>query len=168
MSNLKAVLITISVCAVLFTAGGIAIDHFAFPCTGEIHIGPIVVEETQVTAPPGTTIDKCGALLFDAKLSDDNTSIHVKSWNKCFSSGIDFPVNCKAAIRVKKWSIGIQGMLLAGYNKDFQKFDIMAGGQIFFLRNFRYGSIGAGLIYQQGLFVKQYYAGASILAKFDI
>jgi hypothetical protein len=160
------------ICLICLLIGGGAwalIDHYFFPCTGVISIGPIDVGPTVITAPPGTPIDKCGALLFDAALAEDNKSIHVRTWNKCFSSTVDFPATCKAVPPViKKWSIGLQLFLLPGYNTELKKFDALAGGELFFMRNFKYGSIGAGLLYQQGLMIKQYYAGAAVLAKFDI
>jgi hypothetical protein len=167
--SVKAILIIIAV--LIYTTGVMVGSYYLF------HIGekPFNIS-IRVDQPikyiriknPTTCAGykECNDSTINIITTADENFIDIVAVDLCKSSVLRLEV-IKCTPKIKKYSIGIQPMILAGYNKDFNKIDILAGGEIFFLRNYKLGSIGAGLIYQQGLIIKQYYAGASIIGKLD-
>lgn len=162
----KIIIIVIAI--LLYTGGVVGGSYYLFRCIpADPSADPTGPTTTTITdnSPPakycGDKIDIEGNFSY-------NGIFDIIARNKCMIGQRSYIIkyNCPEP-KIKKYSIGLQTSVLIGYNKDAQKFDVIAGAEIFFLRNYKYGSIGFGLIYQQGLIINQYYVGAGIIGKFD-
>lgn len=163
----KIKIIVIAASVIIAFGGGMLAGFFAFRCEPGIvqtgKPGPLSPTTWTDDAPDakycGDKIDIIGAMR--------QGSFFVTAWDSCKYNSREFPMAAECAVTYRPYSIQIQLFMLAGYNNEIQKMNVLAGGTIAFLRNYRYGSIGVGLTYAQGIIIPEYYAGVSVIGQID-
>lgn len=89
--------------------------------------------------------------------------------NDCMTVNREFELEvvCPEKYYHKPYSIQFQVMSYVGYNKEIGKFNALIGGTLAFIWNYKYGSVGVGVSYLQGLAIPEYYGGLVAFAQVD-
>ena len=167
---MKKALITIGVifAALALIAGGYALRYYTAPCEP----GTIVQGEPGPLSPTGWTDTSQAAKYAGDKINISGemqgSALHVKAWDAVKWNTRDFPLSAYCKQPVRPYSLFLQGFMLAGYQRDQKRFNVIAGGTAGILWNFSRGSVGAGLTYMQSVIYPEYYVGASVMALIDI
>lgn len=167
MSKLKVACITASICILLGISGGIGIGWWLFHCKpGTVEAGdpgPLSPtdwkDNSSAALYAGDHIDIMGAMR--------QGNFFVTCSDKVKTNTREFPIKAICQSTYRPYSIQLQAFMLAGYEKDQQRFNSIAGGTIAFLWNYKYGSVGFGITYAQSIIFQEYYAGATIIGQID-
>ena len=166
---MKKILIGMAIGAVIATGVSVPLTWYIVRCDdtgGSVEQGtPGPLSQTTITdnTPAGLY---CGDKIDITGTMQDDT-LFVGCRDNCKGNSRTFPMRAKCPARYRPYSIMLQPLVMAGYNRDRREFGAMAGLNAAFLWNFPRGSVGVGALYARSLTASEWYAGASVVGIFD-